>query len=1043
MTAGSFIVRPDALDYLAGLSLQLGTFPPETSWQVVPSHLRRLRHIRGIAVREQARRDPDAALPLPTVPLLTGLAGEDIPLAFHIAGGAEGVAFALGTWGASDDESGGRHAVLASLLDSIYPVVDGADVADTARLDEFPFAALAYGVPGRAAEDERPWDRLLRGLSGCRFTVVVLAEPVPAADLARLRDTALEDLRVARAAQNSRADVPLTEAYGERVKELVTSLDRALLTGGWRTAVYLLGDKSSFWRLVATWRGVFSAGDRSTAPLRVVRSADAARLADGWVLPNQEVPRGPRVWRHPYLNQTLLDTDQLATYVHLPTRETPGFTIRPAAEFAVSHGPKNASRALRIGEVMTQQTRTGTSYRIDFDDLTRHAFVAGLTGSGKTNTLMHLLTEAGTADVPFLVIEPAKTEYRELLARRPGVGDSLRVFTLGREQVAPLRLNPFEVPDGTHVATHLDLLKTVFSAAFPMWVPLPQVLEQCLVQLYTERGWDLATGEPRDGRSTSSSNVPTLGELVASVTRTVPTLGYKAESTQEITAALTTSLNALRRGSRGLMLDVERSIPIGELLRAPTVVELEGLGDDADKAFVMGLLLIRLYEHRRAEHAAEIAAAAAAGKPAPARRPLRHLVVVEEAHRLLAQSHKTTDSWHADPQGAFADAFSQMLSEIRAYGQGMVIADQVPVRLAPDVLKNTNLKIAHRLVAGDDRKAMAAAMSLTDEQSRVLSTLPLGRAAVFSEGDHTAVLVDVDPAKGRQDAPAVDDLEVSHTMAAWRADPSVAPYFDDNLFCSGVCRTPSECRVSRQQAEEPAGRLLGHRLFNAAMVHTDGLDAVWPDVVGYVSARTPSDAGTELAARVHAFTVHAMHAVVARRATQGRWPPAAVERLTVALRDAVAERVRGTGMWLGATTARRALVEAGDAVVRRTHDPYRLCPAICSDGTCRYRDSVSDVLLHPRYETYEADLRGQADPVAQVRQVAENVAVDVTADPTAAPTGVRALVDARWRAIGCAAQVKFAGTDHPEAAEKVVADALAAAGWVLEPDARSTSGEVT
>jgi hypothetical protein len=754
---------------------------------------------------------------------------------------------------------------------------------------------------------------------------------------------------------------------------------------------------------------------------------DVGALASGWELPYQAAPEGPRIWRHPFLNQTLLDTRQLASFVHFPRLDTPGFAVRPAPTFAVSHrAPRDVRRSIEVGEVLAQQKATGNPYRLDLDQLTRHAFVAGLTGSGKTNTLMHLLTEAVTADVPFLVIEPAKTEYRELLGRHELSGN-LRVFTLGREQIAPLRINPFEVPEGIDVATHLDLLKAVFMGSFAMWIPLPQVLEQCLVELYRERGWDFTTGEHRDGRSEVSPDVPTLAELVASVERTVPALGYKAESTQEITASLTTRLNALRRGTRGLMLDVERSIPMAELLRAPTVIELEGLGDDADKAFVMGLLLVRLYEHRRAEHAAALAAAAAAGRPSPPSGALSHIVVLEEAHRLLAQTKGPIDSWHADPQGAFADAFSQMLSEVRAYGQAMVIADQVPVRLAPDVLKNTNLKVVHRLVAGDDREVMAEAMSMSDEQSDVLTTLPPGRAAVFSEGDHTPVVVAVRKAKDLDDSPAIDDAAVKRVMDSWRAQPEIAQYFDDNQFCSGVCRSPSECREARALAEDPYGRLLGGRLLSTATAHPDGFDVVWPDVRGFVASRTPDY--EDLAQRTHAFAVHALHLVLSRRATQAGWKTAEVDLVMVAMRAAIAERAQSDDTWLGATPSRHALVEAAAALMTRSHDPYPLCRSVCPDASCRYRDQLHDTLLHPRHAFFSADVSGQADPGKYVLQVAGYAANDVIATSEDAPAGAEALTSARWRALGCAAQVKFCSTDHPSESARLVASALEAAGW--------------
>ncbi|MGH3645824.1 MAG: ATP-binding protein, partial [Micromonosporaceae bacterium] len=1014
------------LDYLAGRSLDPAYLPATAAWHPVPPSARRLELVRGIGFTEPTSPTAEPT-PFPTEALLAGLAGERLPLAFQVVGGPDGVRFHVGTWGPAGVLQR-QHDVLTSLLDGIYPSVDRVDVGSGDPLAAFPKAAVVHGVPGgKVVNGETPWDRLLRGLHGANFAVVTLAEPVDGTRLTALRDSALEELRTASAAQHARTDQPLTQAYAKQVEGVIASLNRALAVGGWRTGVYLLGDDASYLRLAAAWRSVFSDGERPQLPLRVVPCPDAARLAAGWALPDQPAPAGPRVWRHPYLNQTLLDTRQLASFAHLPRLDTPGFAVRPAPAFAVARqAPKDPSRAVTIGDVLAQRKPTGTSYRIDLDQLTRHSFIAGLTGSGKTNTLMHLLTEASDADIPFLVIEPAKTEYRELLGR-PGIGEKLRVFTLGREQVAPLRINPFEVPDGIDVSTHLDLLKAVFMASFAMWIPLPQVLEQCLVQLYAERGWDFTTGDHRGGRSAVSPDVPTLGELVASVERTVPTLGYKPESTQEITASLTTRLNALRRGTRGLMLDVERSIPVSELLSAPTVIELEGLGDDADKAFVMGLLLIRLYEHRRAEQASRLALAAASGQAAPPSGTLSHIVVIEEAHRLLAETDKPTDSWNADPQGAFAETFSQMLSEVRAYGQAMVIADQVPVRLAPDVLKNTNLKIAHRLVAGDDRNAMAATMSMDDKQSRMLATLPVGRAAVFSEGDHTPVIVAVRKAKNLDDATAIDDAAVARAMAAWRTNPAIAAYFADNEFCSGVCRSSGECREARQLAEDPAGRLLAGRLFNTAVSHPDGLDVVWPDVVAYVSSRTQQRA--DLDSRVHGFAVHAMHLVVSRRATQGEWSAADLDAITISVRDAIEERVAGSGTWLGATPARRALIDSASELMRRTHDPYPLCAAICLDGTCRYRDSMADVLVHPRHAGFATDLDDQPEPEKYVLQVAGYAANDVIAVSDEAPSGADELTAARWRATGCAAQVKFCADDHPKESAATVESALSTAGW--------------
>ena len=1032
-------IGPDALDYLGGSALEFGSLPPPAVWSPVTPAARRLERIRGVGIAVPSGSAPGPA-PL-SEPLLAGLAGENIPLAFHVAGGTGGVSFSLGTWISGPSEEwllDEQQQVVTSLLDGLFAAVDRAP-AGAHDMGSFPVAGIAHGIPRYDASDEgpAPWDRLVRSMRGVPFSVLVLAEPIDPETITHLRNVAMEDVRTVFTGEDSAMPSPLTRVYAAQIDVLVNSLNRALAVGGWRTAVYLLGTRASYWRLAAAWRATFSDAHALVLPLRTAVSEPAARAAAQWAMPYQPAPAGPRPWNHPFLNQTLLDSHQLAAMAHLPRLETPGFSVRPAPSFAVSRPQPRPDRpAVDLGDVMNQRHPAGTRYRLERDQLTRHAFVCGLTGSGKTNTIMHLLAEAAAADIPFLVIEPAKTEYREMLGWQ-GNGSQIRVFTIGRESVAPLRLNPFEVPPGIDVSTHLDLLKTVFMGSMALWIPLPQVLEQSLIELYTERGWNFSTGARSPDGDPGAPEAPTLGELVAAVERLVPTLGFKGETTQEITAALTTRLNALRRGARGLMLDVDRSVPMGELLQAPTVIELEGLGDDADKAFVMGLLLTRLYEHRRAEHARELERRARAGTPLAAS-ALSHIVVVEEAHRLLSAARKTTDAWHADPQGAFVDTFSQMLAEVRAYGQAIVVADQVPVRLAPDVIKNTNLKVVHRLVAGDDRETMAAAMSMSPEQSQQMAMLEPGRAAVFSEGDHTPVIVQVPQAKDSAQTPAIDDIAVATVMAGWRADPTVAAWFTAGRGCIKACRDQALCQACRRLAELPAARLLAARLFQTAAEHPDGLDVVWPDVAAFVAARTPADADPR--EQLQVFAAHALAEVTARRATQAGWPATARARLDDLLSAVVSERIAAGERWLGSTQARRALVAAAAQIQRRSYDPFPLCSIVCPDDRCAFRHALLDAGVADRGAS------GQAGPVRTPGDMdaAAYAAQQVIQVSPAAPGGAEALNAARWQAVACASQLLGCTSEHPRADAERVAAALTEAGWpmALPPDAAAAGTAV-
>jgi hypothetical protein len=153
----------------------------------------------------------------------------------------------------------------------------------------------------------------------------------------------------------------------------------------------------------------------------------------------------------------------------------------------------------------------------------------------------------------------------------------------------------------------------------------------------------------------------------------------------------------------------------------------------------MGTVLIRLAEHLRLAHRAGTAPG------------LRHLTVIEEAHRLLRRPG-TAGPGGAGAAGHAVELFAGLLAEVRAYGEGLVIAEQIPARLVPDVIKNTAVKIVHRLPAADDREVVGATINATPAQSRYLVTLPPGQAAAFADGMDFPVLVKVNDGTRRERA---------------------------------------------------------------------------------------------------------------------------------------------------------------------------------------------------------------------------------------------------------------------------------------------------
>ncbi|MFA5907929.1 MAG: DUF87 domain-containing protein [Vicinamibacterales bacterium] len=433
---------------------------------------------------------------------------------------------------------------------------------------------------------------------------------------------------------------------------------------------------------------------------------------------------------------TPLPSSNLATLFRFPCESIPGFSAVPSAGFATATTTaiRNPERSCTLGQVLDRGTRTDHNLVIALDELASHTLVAGMTGAGKTNTCMALLRECVRNRIPFLVIEPAKMEYRTLL-RDKELGSALQIFTLGDEVTSPFRLNPFICPDGYSVSTHLDSLKSVFTSSFSMYGPMPHILEEAILRVYEKRGWDLARNTNRNERIVARHLLfPTLGELLDEIDPVVAAIGYAQELTMDIRGALKTRIRSLLAGAKGLMLGGIRSTPLELLVSHPTVLELGALGDDQEKSLLMGLLLIGIYEHRQVH-------GSVGGR-------LAHVTLIEEAHRILKNVNTTaTNPEVGNVTGKAVDTFNNILSEIRGYGEGLIIAEQIPAKLSPDAIKNTGLKLVHRLQAADDRTVVGDTMVLSAFQKQELARLPALTAVAFGAGLAEAVVIEVAESK--------------------------------------------------------------------------------------------------------------------------------------------------------------------------------------------------------------------------------------------------------------------------------------------------------
>ena len=546
-------------------------------------------------------------------------------------------------------------------------------------------------------------------------------------------------------------------------KQLIVRLQKGLTKGLFHTAVYLAAeDRSTYQRLKKNVCATFQGSETTLSPLEIY---DLPADAHGQFLCLPKIT--PQVSAQELLFHSLekgahgtlgslLTADELAIVASLPQRELQGIRRRKTVDFAVDLPAVTDSTGLDLGAVI-DRGRKNPKNRVQLarSDLNKHVFVTGVTGAGKTTTCLNLLLESG---LPFLVIEPAKTEYRALAEAEQAV----EYYRPNGDQYQSFRLNPFAlVRQGQRIKSHAGFLKNAFAAVFPMEASMPMMVEAAILAAYEEKGWDLDENEYLLGDNPFdplSNAWPTMSMMIEQLDRLIPTYGLGKEFEEKYRGSLVSRLRSLTDGTLGRVLDVPQSMDFHSLLTRCSVIELEELQSGEEKALIMAFLLGAINETMRDHHA---------NNP-----DFRQLTLIEEAHRLLSRPEA------GDKAAALAvESFADMLAEVRKYGTGLIIADQIPAKLIPDVIKNTHCKIVHRLFAEDDRRAMGEAMMMDEEQRNFLPNLQTGEAIVFCGGWHGSSHVAIRNDRARTDGHVDFDLEQKSVQQLWHERERYYPQF--------------------------------------------------------------------------------------------------------------------------------------------------------------------------------------------------------------------------------------------------------------------------
>ncbi|MDF2854627.1 MAG: putative ATPase [Neobacillus sp.] len=356
------------------------------------------------------------------------------------------------------------------------------------------------------------------------------------------------------------------------------------------------------------------------------------------------------------------------------------------------------------GDIMVGTLKSsshGDTIGISLKDLTKHMLIVGTPGSGKTTFSVSLLDRLWKDhQIPFLVIEPAKNEYRALVQSIP----ELQVFTPGKNFISPFIFNPFLPPKNVKLETYKSTLKTAFAAAVSMSTPLDKIFEEAVNNCYSDYRWlDTYTSDDK-GR------IFNITDFIKCFEETFEAIGYTGDAKNIGRAGL------VRLQSLVKLFDNYFSIPIEDLLTKPTVIELAAIENSDQKALIISLLLLSILAYVNSNYIGEGS--------------LRNVILLEEAHVLL-DANTNAGQGEANPSAIAQGLVKRMLAEIRSYGVGIVIADQSPRKVTTDVVALTDIKLAFRLVEATDKQILADSTNMNQTQIQRLAKLKPGEAFVF------------------------------------------------------------------------------------------------------------------------------------------------------------------------------------------------------------------------------------------------------------------------------------------------------------------------
>lgn len=139
---------------------------------------------------------------------------------------------------------------------------------------------------------------------------------------------------------------------------------------------------------------------------------------------------------------SLVSSNELAIHMGLPRNSVPGFPVVEHIDFGkeiVKYENDDNNNKINLGSIFNMgKVIDENKVELDLESLSMHTFISGATGSGKSNTIYHLLDKLMFQGINFMVIEPAKGEYKKVFGHRKDV----KVFGTNPNLTELLHINP-------------------------------------------------------------------------------------------------------------------------------------------------------------------------------------------------------------------------------------------------------------------------------------------------------------------------------------------------------------------------------------------------------------------------------------------------------------------------------------------------------------------------------------------------------------------------------------------------------------------------